>query len=245
VINFIGAVEAIFRRASNRMEELPCFCINLDDRKDKLEETHAVFKDTGIVMKRFPAIRHSESWRGCGASHVAVAREALRQGLKWVLVIEDDCMPSADFAERWPTVKKALWENRGAWDIFLGGPTYVQGPVKPLGSDLIQIEIGYALHFYVLNASAYERAIAWNPDRHGPIDVYYSDQFRIVTTHPILATQRPSVSDIKMVDTDYSYMFDDTDRSLRQLQYTYYTRNGTLALLFLSIIALSVIWLKK
>ena len=245
MINFIGDVEAIFRRASNRMEDLPCFCINLDDRKDKWEETQAAFKYTGIVPIRFPAIRHSEGWRGCGASHVAIARDAIHKGHPWILVIEDDCMPSADFAERWPAVKKQLWENRGAWDIFLAGPTYLQGPVKPLGENLIEIDSAFATHFYVLNAAAYERAIAWNPDRHGPIDVYYSNEFRIVTTHPILATQRPTISDIKGTDTDYSYMFDDTDRSLQQLQYAYYTRNGTLALLFLSIIALGITWLKK
>jgi hypothetical protein len=226
------------------MEDLPCFCINLDDRKDKWEETQNSFKETGVVPKRFPAIRHSQGWRGCGASHVAVAREALRQGLKWVLVIEDDCVPLADFAERWPTVKKALW-NEGGWDIFLGGPTYVQGPSQPRGQHLTDIGSAYALHFYVLNASAYERAIAWNADRHGPIDIYYSDQFRIVTTYPILATQRPSVSDIKKVDTDYSYMFDESDRTLQSLHYAYYTRNGTVGLLLLSIIVVSLAWWKK
>lgn len=227
------------------MEDLPCFCINLDDRKDKWEDTQAAFKDTGIVMKRFPAIRHSEGWRGCGASHVAIMREALRQGHHWVLVIEDDCMPSADFAERWPAVKKELWENRGTWDIFLAGPTYLQGPVKPLGKNLIEIGSGFTTHFYVLNAHAYERAIAWNPDRHGPIDVYYSDQFRIVSSYPILATQRPSVSDIRGTHMDYSYIFDDSDRALQQLTYAYYTRNGTLALLGLSLIVIGIVWWKK
>jgi hypothetical protein len=226
------------------MEDLPCFCINLDDRKDKWEDTRNSFKGTGIVPKRFSAIRHSQGWRGCGASHVAVAREALRQGLKWVLVIEDDCLPSVDFAKRWPIVKQALRENSG-WDIFLGGPTYVKGPVQPRGEHLIGIDSGFATHFYVLNASAYERAIAWNPDRHGPIDVYYSDQFRIVTTYPILATQRPSISDIKKVDTDYSYMFDETDRVLQGLSYAYYTRNGTIALLLLSVIVIGLIQWKS
>ena len=30
-----------------------------------------------------------------------------------VLVVEDDCKLVADFSERWPTVKKSLWEERG------------------------------------------------------------------------------------------------------------------------------------
>jgi hypothetical protein len=227
------------------MEDLPCFCINLDDRKDKWTDTQAAFKGTDIVPKRFSAIRHSEGWRGCGASHVAIAREAMRQGLPWVLIIEDDCMPVADFAQRWPAVKRALWDERGDWDLFLGGPTYVQGPARPRGEHLTEIEGGYALHFYVLRASAYERAIAWNPDRHGPIDVYYSDQFRLVTTYPMLATQRPSVSDIKGETTDYSYFFDESDHVLRQLGYAFRTRDATIALLVISFAAISAIWLRR
>jgi hypothetical protein len=224
------------------MEDLPCFCINLDDRKDKWEETQAAFKDTGIVMKRFSAIRHSEGWRGCGASHVAIAREALRQGLPWILVIEDDCMPAANFTERWPIVKKALKDDFGQWDIFLAGPTYIQGPVQPQGEHLTSIQSGFATHFYVLAASAYERAIAWNPDRHGPIDVYFSSQFRIVTSYPILATQRPSLSDIKNKTMDYSPQFDEADATLKQLIYSFHTRHGTIGLLATSLLVIGMIW---
>jgi len=97
----------------------------------------------------------------------------------------------------------------------------------------------------VLRASAYENAIAWNPDRHGPIDVYYSDQFRIVTTYPLLATQRPSKSDIKGTDANYSDFFNESDNVLQQLSYAFRTRDGTVALLFLSMAAVAAIWLRK
>jgi hypothetical protein len=175
---------------------------------------------------------------------VAVAREAMRLGLPWVLVLEDDCDPVADFAARWPVVKNALWAERDSWDIFLGGPTFIQGPAEPLGP-LARIEGAYALHFYVLRASAYEKALAWNPDRHGPIDVYYSNQYRIVTTLPLLAVQRRSVSDNEQEEVDYGYLFRRSEHVLEQLLYAARTRDGSVALLFLSAALLSLIWWKK
>ena len=222
------------------MQDLPCFCINLDDRPEKWADTKAAFEGTGIKPERFSALRHKEGWRGCGASHVAIAREAMRRGLPWVLVLEDDCVPVADFSQRWPIVKQALWDERGAWDIFLGGPTYIQGPVEHTSRHLVTIDTAFATHFYVLQASAYERAIAWNPDRHGPIDVYFSNQFRKVTTYPLLATQRASVSDIKGTVIDYSALFDESSDNMQQLMYAYRTRGGTVALLVVSFLA---IWL--
>ena len=227
------------------MHDLPCLCINLDERKDKWEATELEFQGTGIFPQRFSAIKHTQGWRGCGASHVAIAREAMLRGLPWVLVVEDDCKLVADFSERWPTVKKSLWEERGKWDIFLGGPTYIQGPAQNLGEHLIEIDRGFALHFYVLHATAYEKAIAWNPDRHGPIDVYYSDQFRVVSTNPILATQRASKSDIKGFSTDYVDFFNESNSTLEQLSYSLRTRSGTIGLILLSGLILITIWSKR
>jgi len=222
--------------------DLPCFCINLDERKEKWEATQEAFAGTGIVPQRFSAIKHTEGWRGCGASHVAVARKAMLAGLSWVLVIEDDCVPADDFAERWPAVRDALWEERDAWDIFLGGPTYVKGPAQFHGKHLVEIDAAFATHFYVLNVSAYTKAIAWNPDRHGPIDVYYSDQFRIVTTQPLIAYQRPSNSDIENKHVDYSKIFQDSESALEQLTYVLRTRSSSIVLVGLSLLAMYVIW---
>lgn len=214
----------------------------MDDRPEKWKATQFAFEGTGIIPKRFSAVRHAEGWRGCGASHVAIAREAMQLGLPWVLIVEDDCQPVADFAQRWPTIKRALADESGSWDIFLGGPTYVQGPVQPLGRHLMKIDTGFALHFYVLHATAYEKALAWNPDRHGPIDVYYSNQLRIATTHPLLAIQRPSESDIQAKSTNYIELFQDSAMTLEQLQYSFRTRDSTLVLLFASALIIAILW---
>lgn len=236
--------------ATEAAAELKCFCINLDSRPDKWTSTQAAFAGTGLTLERFPGIKHEQGWKGCGASHVAIAREAARRGLPWVLVVEDDCLPAADFAARWPALREALWRARDSWDIFLGGPTFVEGPARRIegggSTPLLEIEQGFALHFYVLNARAYTTAAAWGADRDGPIDVYYSEQMRIISAGvPHLATQRPSASDIQKRDVDYGREFRASTEKLLRLAHADSTRAFTVGLVIGSAGVLALLWLKR
>lgn len=221
---------------------LTCYCINLDERPDRWRETRAAFEGSGITPQRFPGTRHSEGWKGCGASHVAVVTEAKRRGQEWVLIIEDDCAPCDGFAQRWPPLREELWANRGGWDVFLGGPTQIHGPAKHLSTNIILIGHGYALHFYVICARNYDAVLKWDAEEHGPIDVYYRDIFQIATTMPLIAIQRPSPSDIRGIDVDYSDIFSDSEDALQRLSYGERTRVGTVVLLFASIGLIAYIW---
>ena len=224
------------------MDELPCICINLDERKDKWAKLQSTFQGTQITPIRFSAIKHTEGWRGCGASHIAIVKDAYHKKLSWILVIEDDCELADDFNERWPSLKKELWDTRDTWDIFLGGPTFVQGPVEPQGKQLVKIEKGFALHFYILNAVAYRKIMDWDPDKNGQVDVYYSKQLRIITTLPLIAKQRASVSDIEQEAKDYLHLFIDSEKLIKKLLYANRTRGTTLTLVFTSMIVLFGIW---
>ena len=226
---------------------LPCYCINLEERPEKWDAIQTAFRGSDIRPVRFPGIRASPGWKGCGASHVAVARAAAEAGLPWVLVLEDDCLPAADWGERWSTIVEELWETRERWDVFLGGPTYVQGPIDRVGrgTDLWEIEQGFALHFYIIQASAYTKASAWSADRDGPIDVYYSRAFRLVTSSQLLAVQRPEVSDIKGRKTDYSDMFEESQQELDTLIYAYHTRAATVSLLLVSALVAGGLWWRR
>jgi hypothetical protein len=193
-------------------------------------------------VTRFSAIRNKKGWIGCGQSHVALALKAKEKGLDWILILEDDCQPTPFFAERWPQIKKALWEERASWDIFLGGPTDVQGPIEQDRPELIHITRGMAAHFYVLNATAYDKVLAWNPDRDGPIDWYFSNRLRKITTSPFLAIQRPEFSDIENKAVDYKVYFDQSETNLSKLQYAHQIRAPVLD--FLALAGL-VIWMLR
>jgi len=75
--------------------------------------------------------------------------------------------------------------------------------------------------------------------------VYYSNILRIVTTYPLLAKQRPSISDIKQEQTDYSDFFEESENVIQQLTYALRTRDGTVALIFVSVALLAALWLRK
>jgi hypothetical protein len=241
--------------------DLPCYCINLDSRPDKWKDTQRAFEGTGLQLQRVSAVKHAEGWKGCGASHVAIAREAAARGLPWVLVMEDDCTPACgrvgdtdcqpakDFARRWPAVREALWSSRDSWDIFLGGPTFVEGPVRRIGAarqGLLEVEQGFALHFYVLNTSAYATAAAWNPERDGPIDVYYSGAMRIAASPAgHLALQRPSASDIQGREVDYGREFRDSEEKLMVLAHADRTRVGAAGLIVASAAVLVWLWSRR
>lgn len=233
-------------QAQSQVPPLPAICINLDSRPEKWRDTQAAFEGTGIRLERFSAIRHKEGWKGCGASHLAVVRKAAAAGWPWVLIVEDDCEPGPGFAERWPAICQALWSSRaeGHWDIFLGGPTFVEGPAHIQKSGLLEIEHGLTTHFCVINAAAYSTILAWEPDRHGPIDFYYSNTLRIVAapTPPHIAYQRPAASDIQGALTDYRDLFTNSERGLLRLAYSDRTRGVSIGLLVLSAGVLGWAW---
>jgi hypothetical protein len=212
--------------------ELQAYCINLDRRPDKWKQVQDDLKGTGLNVARFSGIPHAEGWKGCGLSHVALARLAKQKGLDWILVLEDDCLPTPWFAQRWPKIKQTLWEERASWDIFLGGPTYLNGPIEDR-KELVSVAQAMALHFYVLNSSAYEKVAAWNPDRDGPIDWYISKTLRIITATPFLAVQRPSLSDIKGKEFNYGEIFQSSQETLDKLKYAQGARGSVIAFLLL------------
>ena len=66
------------------------FFINLDRRKDRRKEIEAELEKANIEAERFPAIERNSGILGCGLSHLAVLKEARRQGCPNVLIFEDD-----------------------------------------------------------------------------------------------------------------------------------------------------------
>lgn len=66
--------------------------INLDKRKDRLEEINNEIKNFDLEDKteRFPAIYHSSGIVGCGNSHLNVLKLARDRKYKNILILEDD-----------------------------------------------------------------------------------------------------------------------------------------------------------
>jgi hypothetical protein len=199
--------------------DLPCYCINLDKRPERWQQTLAAFQGTGIQPVRFSAIEEKPGWIGCGKSHTAIIRAAKEKKLPWVLVIEDDCVPTAGFGERWPQIREDLWATREQWDIFYGGVTTVHPPVHMITTSIGTVDQARSTHFYVINEGAYDKALTWGPDKT-PIDYYWANTpIRQAFVQPFLAIQRPSESDIEEKNVDYLAWFKKAETNLTKFRY--------------------------
>ena len=200
------------------------YLINLPERSDRLHETLAELQRVGVQrddprLRIFAAIKPADAGvfpsrgaRGCYLSHLVVIREAIRDGVENVLVIEDDVALSAACAAVAPDFAAAL--SAPDWDFAYPGhveQTEVDAKAPPRWQHT-RAPLA-CTHFYALNRrvlpalAAYLEACMLRPPGHpdgGPmhVDGAYS-MFRareagVVTlvAAPSLAGQRSSRSDI-------------------------------------------------
>jgi GR25 family glycosyltransferase involved in LPS biosynthesis len=98
------------------------YCINLDGASDRWESVASHFERAGIArrVRKFPAISTPSNHHiGCALSHRGIVQEARSQGLKNVLVFEDDVILTRDAASH---LRLALSELDGRdWDLLYLG----------------------------------------------------------------------------------------------------------------------------
>ena len=199
------------------------FLINLDKRKDRLDRCNDIFEQNNVVdlVERFPGIvpnpsdnipytKDTEKIKiplyGCLLSHVNIIKRAKAEGLKSVLVLEDDVdFINADYIDRSVDQLK----NK-EWSLFyLGANTHV--PLNKEDENLLILKKGYATHAVAYHESFYDYFIENFERRNIPIiDVWLSDygqeKFKSYCTFPITAVQVSNHSDIHDTFADYSWM---------------------------------------
>ncbi|WP_367026704.1 glycosyltransferase family 25 protein [Methylococcus sp. ANG] len=201
-----------------------CYVINLPERRDRRREMEKELERAGMPpesgrVEFFPAIRPESAGpfpsigaHGCFMSHLGILREARGQGLRNVLILEDDLT----FAAQFPAVEeKLLGELRETrWDFAFFGHV-LELPEAGLDSAHLEPYAGpiVTAHFYAVNGPVIERLLAFldtllqRPPGHpdgGPmhVDGAYStfrqqnpDVVTLVAV-PSLGWQRSSRSDI-------------------------------------------------
>lgn len=217
---------------------LPCFLINLDERKDKWEEIRKETEglESFMLLLRFPAIRHDEPVEGgtfrngCTKSHFDIL------GLKrTVLVLEDDAVLSKDFcAVDWGFLQK---QDKN-FDLVNLGPSTLHGwhgqqnaalASLPWTMDFLQTRISSTSHAVLYSASlgthklATLRQAARDKRLTDPLScidylfgsgVVAPDIIQLVPRQ-VLARQRAGQSDVSFRRTDYSDSFAVVDKQLK------------------------------
>jgi GR25 family glycosyltransferase involved in LPS biosynthesis len=199
--------------------------INLDDRPDRWKAVQEEFASWPVPVERVSAIRLKPGWKGCSASHLKCVRLAKERGLPWILILEDDCVLRPDAVQRFTDLLPTLWSTRDRWDMFNGGVTALKKHRRVSHTPPLYEVTGYAANFYLVHAASYDRILDGHPPTPAqfkdPIDVYYADTFRIWTTVPYLAAQRPGKSDIETERKglmDYTSSFDKAEQKLLRTQ---------------------------
>ena len=199
------------------------FLINLDKRNDRLDRCNGIFEQNNVkdLVERFsgivpdpsddiPFTKDTEKIKvplyGCLLSHVNIIKRAKAEGLKSILVLEDD----VDFINVDYIDKSVEQLKNKEWSLFyLGANTHV--PLNKVDENLLVLKKGYATHAVAYHESFYDYFIE-NFERRNIhiIDVWLSDygqeNFKSYCTFPITAVQVSNHSDIHDAFADYSWM---------------------------------------
>ena len=204
------------------MSTSTAYVINLDERTDRWQRVQEDWKGA-FPLVRVPAIRESPGWKGCALSQIKVVEEAKARGEPYVLLWEDDCTPRNrhPFAIRalWNEVLQKLATHTDKWDVVLGATSRVfKGSAfnPTLSTPNVKIHDlphGFCAHWALWNvATTYEKLVKYRETLHEEVDVFMYKEFRVKVVLPFLAEQRESYSDIQGYDTDYRWMFDQTEK---------------------------------
>jgi len=183
------------------------YCINLNEATDRWRSVSGQFERVGIArrIRRFSAIATpANCYIGCALSHRAIVHEARRQGLKHVLVFEDDVILTEDAPSHLHTALREL--NGRDWDfLYLGACRWEHK--FPLVEGCTRLEHAGPVtttHAIAYRESSYDRILAevpadarsmeeWLKTHHG-IDQYYAFSIneKKYLLSPVIATQ-PSI----------------------------------------------------
>lgn len=157
------------------------YCINLDARPDRWRYVSQHLRKYGLgrKLRRFPGVDvrsdphlkpHERLLQknfsllgmcGCMLSHRSIIAEAKADGLKSVLVFEDDIKVLPENVGNLPKTLTALAARD--WDVFYLGATYLW-ELRPQGPFLVNLPNGaYATHAIAYNHSVFDRILKLLP----------------------------------------------------------------------------------
>lgn len=212
------------------MEIKHAFYINLEHREDRKQHVEKEFRDLGIPIHRFNAVKVQDGRVGCGLSHLKCLLIAKERKWSHVLIVEDDILflNPDNFRKQ----LNAFLSSGTKWDVvmFAGNniPPYEINGHHSIKVTRCQTTTGYMVkrHYYdslIMNIKEGISQLMKEPENHFyyAIDKYWfqlqmrDNWFLIV---PLSVTQRDDYSDIEKKKTSYTHLMLDLnkERLLRQ-----------------------------
>lgn len=196
------------------------YCINLDRRKDRWEETIKELDKWGISdeVERYSAVDGSllenpykvnNGELGLIETHLKIIKEAKDKNYKNVLILEDDI----EFTDEIKNINNYFAMLPKKWDILWFGANHnkhMGNKINLINEKIIKCNKAYSTHCIAFNNSIYDLVIELLLRRQKAVDVYYSEiqnGYDCYSFHPSIALQRASYSDIQNKNQDNKWLF--------------------------------------
>jgi GR25 family glycosyltransferase involved in LPS biosynthesis len=208
------------------------FCLNLDKRKDRWEDSQVEFKKHNIEnVERFSAIDgmalnlplsnnidqngyvhppHINGINigaiGCGLSHLFMIKIAKRAGYKNILILEDDVCFHENLNIEF---EKAVQNLPNDWDMLYFGGNHFAGKPIHYDDNLYRITCTVTTHAIGINYKMYDNLIDRLINISKPTDCSYADLQKMTNcyvTNPHLAWQKSGYSDVQTSVQGYEFL---------------------------------------
>jgi GR25 family glycosyltransferase involved in LPS biosynthesis len=183
------------------------YCINLDRRPDRWEDTSRLFDRFGVVVERIPGIEDDPPWNGLRKTVIEIFKRAREEGHESILVFEDDVEWGDSFAELFEIHWNYLPED---WDMFYFSAAHQRWPQKH--NDLLfKLSWSTAAHAVAFRRKCFDRILEELESKMDAIDVAYSrlqPELNAYCCIEPIAWQRRSYSDIEGTEKWYPYLKD-------------------------------------
>jgi glycosyl transferase family 25 len=154
-------------------------CINLDRRPARWQQAQAQFDLHELKsVRRFPALdgvtlEVPSGWNGspgaygCLQSHVAVVREAQRNKVPRIWILEDDVVLEPDFNDKFSRYVEQVPPD---WDMLLFGGLHLFVRPEKISDNVSKLSHSYSTFAYALKQTVYDSFIELNSHSLEPVD---------------------------------------------------------------------------
>ena len=174
------------------------FVINLPERTDRLLEVAEELYKWQIPYELVNAVKHEKGAEGLRITVEKIFREAIAKNWESVLIFEDDAVFVDSCGNPNDTMNEVVKQLPKNWDILYLGAQCTTGFKLRTSPNLLLVENAYATHAWAISLHGMKEILAAGLE--APIDncIVAKIQSHGTTyiTYPLLATQRPGISDI-------------------------------------------------
>jgi glycosyl transferase family 25 len=148
------------------IHEINKLVINLPERNERLhkfiDEFGYIFP--GDTFQVINGVKAEPSFHGIAEAHMNAIKHAKENNWPNVLIMEDDLyIPAKEKATKY--INEAFNKVPDDWDVLLGG-VYHSVSLTKENNYWNRIGEFCALHFYIVNARAYDKLLTWDKTNH-------------------------------------------------------------------------------